>query len=66
MCLASIFAKLGRDEPLSEDDWNDVVSLTFVAAAWLYENTRVERTPETTQVHLQPKTSKKKKKKTKE
>ena len=66
MCLASLLAKLGRDEPLNEEDWNDIVSLTFIAATWLYENTRVEMTPETTQVHLQPKTSKKKKKKTKE
>lgn len=51
---------------MNEDDWNDVVSLAFIAATWLYENTRVEKTPNTTQVHLQPKTSKKKKKKTKE
>jgi hypothetical protein len=67
MCLASILAKIGREETLNEDDWNDVISLAFVAAKWLYENSRVVRTPDTTQVHFQPKSSKKKRKsKTKE
>jgi len=66
MCLASILGKLGRDENLDEDDWNDVINLVFIAAVWLYENTRIERTPDTTQVHLQPSSAKKKKKKTKE
>lgn len=66
MCFASILSKIGRNENFTDDDWNDVVDLAFIAAAWLYENTRVERTPTTTQVHFQPKTSKKKKKKTKE
>lgn len=66
MCLASILAKIGREEPFSDEDWNDVVDLAFIAATWLYENTRVERTPDTTQVHFQPKSSKKKKKKARE
>lgn len=62
MCLASILSKLSKDEALSEEDWNDVVSLLIIAASWLYDHSRVERTPETTQVHFQPKHSKKKKK----
>lgn len=66
MCLASLLAKLNRNEDFDSDDWNDVVDLAFIAAIWLYDNTRVERTPTTTQIHFQPKTSKKKKKKTKE
>jgi hypothetical protein len=66
MCLASLLAKLGREETLNEDDWNDVISLFLTGATWLYENTRVEHTPSTSQVHLQPKSSKKKKSKTKE
>jgi hypothetical protein len=65
MSLASILAKLSREESLSDQDWNDVVFFAFVAAEWLYENTRVERTPISTQVHFQPKSTKKKKRKTK-
>jgi hypothetical protein len=33
---------------LDVDDWNDVVDLTFSAAIWLYQNSRIERTPDTT------------------
>lgn len=66
MCLASLLSKIGRDETLNDDDWNDVIDLAFIAAMWLYDNTRMERTPDTNQVHLQPRSSKKKKKKTKE
>lgn len=66
MCLASLLAKLGRNEVLVDEDWNDVVDLVFTAAAWLYENTRVERTPETNQIHFQPKSAKRKGKKTRE
>lgn len=66
MCLASLLAKIGREEVLIEEDWNDIVDLVFTAAKWLYENTRVERTPETNQIHFQPKNSKRRGKKTKE
>jgi hypothetical protein len=62
MCLSSLLSKLNRSEELTDDDWNDIVDLAFLAAAWLYENTRVERTPTTNQIHFQPKSSKKKKK----
>jgi len=58
--------KLDRNETFGEEDWNDVVDLFFTAAAWLYENTKVQRTPSTNQVHFQPRSSKTKKKKTKE
>jgi hypothetical protein len=61
MCLASLLAKFSKDETLDESDWNDVVDLAFTAAKWLYENSRIEVTPETHQLHLQPKSSKKKK-----
>jgi hypothetical protein len=62
MCLASLLMKLSRDETLNEDDWNDVVTLGLIVAEWLFQNTSVGHTPNTSQVHLQPKSSKKKKK----
>lgn len=59
MRLASILAKMGREETFSDSDWNDIVSMVFDAAVWLYQNSRIESTPSTSQVHLQPKTSRK-------
>ena len=66
MCLARLLTKISKEETLEEDDWNDVVTLAFTACHWLAENSRIEITQETSQVHLQPKTSKKRRKKTKE
>ena len=62
MSLARLLTKISKDETFEEEDWNDVVNLSFYACQWLAENSRVEVTPSTTQVHVQPKTSKKKKK----
>jgi len=60
MCLASLLSKISKEEAFEDEDWNDVVSLAFCAAIWLYENSRIEKTP-TSQVYLQPKSLKKKK-----
>lgn len=49
-------------QKFDQDDWNEVVSLAFVVARWLYENTRIEQTPDTKQIHFQPTKSKKNKK----
>lgn len=65
MCLASLLMKIQKSESFDEEDWNNIVELTFIAAIWLYQNSSIQCTPETNQVHFQPK-SKKKKKKTKE
>ena len=62
MCLARLLTKLSKDETFDEEDWNDVVSLAFTACQWLVENSRIEITQETSQVHIQPKTSKKRSK----
>lgn len=59
MCLARLLTKLSDEERFDEEDWNDVVSLTFDAIRWIAENSRLEVTPSTSQVHLQPKASKK-------
>lgn len=66
MRLASILAKISREETFSDSDWNDIVSMVFDAAVWLYQNSRIESTPSTPQVNLQQKSSRKKRKKTKE
>jgi len=54
--------KYSNDETFEEEDWNDVVSLVFTACQWLADNSRIEITQSTSQVHIQPKTSKKRSK----
>jgi len=66
MRLASILAKISREETFSDSDWNDIVSMFFDAAIWLYQNSKIESIPSTPQVNLQQKSSRKKKNKTKE
>lgn len=61
--LAYLLNKISKEEEFSEEDWNEVVALLSIAAVWLYENTRVEHTPISNQIHIQPKKSKKKSKK---
>lgn len=58
MRLAFIMTKVFKEEQFDEDDWNTVACLACEAFTWLYENSRVERTPESTQIHIQPKNSK--------
>lgn len=43
------------------DEWMLIVTLSISAAKWLQENSKVELTPSTSQVHLQPSKSIKKK-----
>jgi hypothetical protein len=62
MCLARLLTKLSKEETFVEDDWNDVISLALTACQWLVENSRIEITQETSQVHVQPKASKKRNK----
>jgi hypothetical protein len=63
MSLARLLTKLSNEEEFVEEDWNDVVSLFFSAVEWLSSNSRIEVTPESSQIHFQPKNSKKRSKK---
>lgn len=60
--LAKILKKLTDEEKLDLEDWNEVVQLGLLAFTWLADNSRVEVTPASNQIHLQPKKSLKKKK----
>jgi hypothetical protein len=62
--FAFLASKLYKNE-LEDEDWNAVVQLSFKAAVWLWKNSRVEATPTSNQIHVQPLGAKKKKKKKK-
>jgi len=62
--FAFLATKLYKNE-LESEDWNAVVQLSFKAAIWLWKNSRVETTPNSNQVHVQPLEARKKKKKKK-
>lgn len=53
--LSKLIIKIFREEDFSDSEWNDVTHLAFVAMCYLYENSNVIVTPETKQLHLQPK-----------
>lgn len=58
--------KVLKDEKFEEDDWNDIAELVIAGLTWLYENSSVVVTPETNQVHVQPKDAKSSHKKKKQ
>jgi hypothetical protein len=62
MCFARLLTKIFKEEDFNETDWNDVAEITCATLAWLYENSSIVHTPETNQVHFQPKRSSKRKK----
>jgi hypothetical protein len=49
-------------DDLDQKDWNDLLLIGFDISKWIIENTKVEVTQVTEQVHLQPSRSLKKKK----
>lgn len=50
---------------MNSEDWTDLLLLSMTAIQWIVENSKVEVTQITDQVHFQPKKSLKKKKKRK-
>jgi hypothetical protein len=63
MKLAFILTKLQKEEELTEEDWIHILQLCMMTFSWIVKNTEVKVTQISSQAHLQPKQSLKKKKK---
>jgi hypothetical protein len=63
--ISKVIKKLYDEDEMNSEDWTDLLLISTTAIKWIVENSKVEVTQITDQVHFQPKKSLKKKKKRK-